>query len=205
MLAFAVGYLVVKNQPLASASDHGLGSIWKKVDFLGSLLLVTAVSVQLVGLSLGGNELPWGSPWVIGSLLGSLVLFALFLWVEATTKAIPVIPLRLLKGRLPVATQVTNVCAGMAAYGVSTLHIISPWHRLTLRPVPVYASSLLPGGIARLCHQGWSATCYPFVGDPDWRCHRRRSHVALGKVAPSRANWSDPNGFWKCPRYVSWV
>ncbi|KAM6535250.1 hypothetical protein FALCPG4_004829 [Fusarium falciforme] len=115
--AFVIGALVVANQPGGFSLDSGLGAVWKRVDFSGSLLLVVAVSVQLVGLSLGGNELPWTSPWVIGSLAGSIALFASFLLVEARTSAIPVIPLRLLQGRLPIATQAANVCAGMAAYG----------------------------------------------------------------------------------------
>jgi len=119
ILAIGVGYFVIKNPPVTFNIGDGFGAVWKKVDVSGSLLLVAAVSVQLVGLSLGGNELPWSSPWVILILVGSIVLFALFLWVEAHTAAIPVIPLRLLKGRLPIATQLTNVCAGMAAYGVS--------------------------------------------------------------------------------------
>ncbi|KAI8675104.1 MFS domain-containing protein [Fusarium keratoplasticum] len=117
IVAFVIGALVVANQPGGFSLDSGLGAVWKRVDFSGSLLLVVAVSVQLVGLSLGGNELPWTSPWVIGSLAGSIALFALFLLVEAKTSAIPVIPLRLLQGRLPIATQAANVCAGMAAYG----------------------------------------------------------------------------------------
>ncbi|KAH6887964.1 major facilitator superfamily-domain-containing protein [Thelonectria olida] len=115
--ALVVGALVVSNQPGGFHLQGGLGAVWKRVDFVGAFLLVLAISVQLLGLSLGGNELPWASPWVIGALVGSVALFALFLVVEAKTAAIPVIPLRLLHGRLPIATQVANVCAGMAAYG----------------------------------------------------------------------------------------
>jgi hypothetical protein len=77
--------------------------------------------MQLVGLSLGGNELPWGNIWVILSLVGSCVLLAIFFLVEAKTTAIPVIPLRQLVGRNPVATQIANLCAGTAAYAVSLL------------------------------------------------------------------------------------
>ncbi|KAF7550697.1 hypothetical protein G7Z17_g5540 [Cylindrodendrum hubeiense] len=117
IMAFVIGALAVSNQSARLSLDSGLGAVWKRVDFVGSFLLVLAVSVQLVGLSLGGNELPWGSPWVIGSLAGSIVLFGLFLFTESNTTAIPIIPLRLLHGRLPIATQVTNICAGMAAYG----------------------------------------------------------------------------------------
>ncbi|KAH7158205.1 major facilitator superfamily domain-containing protein [Dactylonectria estremocensis] len=121
ILAFAVGALVVSNQSARLSLDSGLGAVWKRVDFVGAILLVLAVSVQLVGLSLGGNELPWASPWVVGSLVGSVALFALFLYTESSTTAIPIIPLRLLHGRLPITTQVANICAGMAAYGVIVL------------------------------------------------------------------------------------
>lgn len=113
-----IGILAIRNQPSRLIPEGGLGAAWRRVDFAGSLLLVAAISTQLAGLSLGGNELPWGSPWVVGSLVGSVVIFAAFFWVEKTTKAIPIIPLRLLHGRLPIATQITNVCAGLAAYGV---------------------------------------------------------------------------------------
>lgn len=125
--ALGVGWLVVKNPPGGFSLGPGSGfqEIWERVDFSGAFLLVAAISIQLVGLSLGGNELPWGSPWVIGSLVVSFVLFGLFWMAEATTKAIPMIPLRMLKGRLPVATQVTNICVGLSAYAVSGSLILS--------------------------------------------------------------------------------
>lgn len=118
IIALMVGILAVQNQPGGVSLGGGFRAVWKRVDFSGALFLVLGVSVQLVGLSLGGNELPWGSPWVVGSLVVSFVLLAVFLVVEARTSAIPIIPLRMLKGRLPVATQISNICAGFAAFGV---------------------------------------------------------------------------------------
>lgn len=123
VMAFIVGWYVLKDQQDTFSVDEGLGALWKRVDFSGALLLVVAISIQLLGLSLGGNELPWTSIWVIGSLVGSVALLALFLWVEATTSAMPVIPLRMLRGRLPIFTQIANVCCGMAAYGVSVIFL----------------------------------------------------------------------------------
>lgn len=118
-VALLLGYLVVKNP--VDTIHHGstVQKLCQQVDFAGALLLVTAISIQLVGLSLGGNQLPWSSPWVISSLVGSVLLLGLFLWIEATTSARPMIPLRLLRGRLPVATQTANVCVGLSAYAVS--------------------------------------------------------------------------------------
>ncbi|ORY61543.1 major facilitator superfamily domain-containing protein [Pseudomassariella vexata] len=115
-VALFLGYLVIKDPHQAEYHGATFKETWNKVDFSGALLLVVAISVQLIGLSLGGNELPWGSPWVIGSLVGSTILLVLFIWVEARTTAIPVIPLRMLKGRLHVLTQLANVCVGLSAY-----------------------------------------------------------------------------------------
>ena len=125
-LALVVGALVVRNPEGGfNLGSGGLRSIWTRVDFTGSLLLVAAISIQLVGLSLGGNELPWSSLWVIASLVGSFALFAVFLLVEARTRAIPIIPLRLLRGRLPVLVEFANICVGLSAYAVSSF--LSPF------------------------------------------------------------------------------
>lgn len=119
-LALVTGYLVIRNpEGTIAKGEDGWRKVWGKVDFTGAVVLVVAISVQLVGLSLGGNELPWTSGWVIGSLVGSSVLFALFLVVEKRTRAIPVIPLKMLHGRLPVSVQLANVCSGFSAYAVS--------------------------------------------------------------------------------------
>ncbi|KAK0619657.1 major facilitator superfamily domain-containing protein [Immersiella caudata] len=116
VFALTVGALVVKNPEGGFDLGGGVRDVLTRVDFTGSLLLVTAISIQLVGLSLGGNELPWGSPWVVSSLVGSFVLFAAFIVVEARTRAIPIIPLRLLRGKLPGLVQFANVCVGLSAY-----------------------------------------------------------------------------------------
>ncbi|KAL6233133.1 hypothetical protein BDW75DRAFT_215994 [Aspergillus navahoensis] len=114
VFALAIGRIVI---PIPLKPTTGIGlSLWRQVDLAGALLLILGLSVQLVGLSLGGNELPWSNGWVVGSLLGSVILLGGFLVVEAKTSAVPVIPLRMLKGLLPVSTQIANICVGMAAY-----------------------------------------------------------------------------------------
>jgi MFS family permease len=126
IFALFVGALVIKNPEGGFGLGRSFKDTWAKVDFAGALLLVVAISLQLVGLSLGGNELPWSSAWVIGSLVGSTLLFGLFFVVEARTRAIPVIPLRLLHGRLPALIQFSNICVGLSAYAVSTLEYLHP-------------------------------------------------------------------------------
>ncbi|KAH6626621.1 major facilitator superfamily domain-containing protein [Chaetomium sp. MPI-SDFR-AT-0129] len=114
--ALIVGALVINNPEGGFELGQSFRDTWARVDFTGAFLLVISISLQLVGLSLGGNELPWSSPWVIGSLVVSAALLGLFLVVEAKTSAIPVIPLRLLHGKLPALIQFSNICAGMSAY-----------------------------------------------------------------------------------------
>ncbi|KAM0479459.1 hypothetical protein ACHAPX_004674 [Trichoderma viride] len=117
IFAFVAGYCVLGSQHQGIITESGFAALWKRVDFSGASLLVTAVSTQLLGLSLGGNELPWSSPWVVGALAMSVVLFAVFVRVEKSTTAMPIIPLRMLQGTMPIATQVANLCAGMSMYG----------------------------------------------------------------------------------------
>lgn len=112
-IALFLGWLVIHNPTSPNVSWQDIRT---RVDFTGAVLLVSAISIQLVGLSLGGNELSWSSGWVLGSLASSLIILAAFVWVEATTTAIPIIPLRQLRGRNPIAVQTANLCAGAAAY-----------------------------------------------------------------------------------------
>ena len=117
-LGLSVGWLVISDQQRLDDSEGRLKGMWVKVDFSGALLLVTALSIQLIGLSLGGNELPWSNGWVIGSLVGSFVLLAVFVWVESRTSAMPIIPLRMLSRKLSASVQFSNACAGLSAYAV---------------------------------------------------------------------------------------
>lgn len=123
VLALVVGYIVLENPPcMVPALDpkYRFRSAMQRLDLSGALTLVLGLVVQLMGLSLGGNEFEWASTPVIGSLVGSVVLLATFVGVEARTRAIPMIPLRMLKGWQPTAVQLTNVFSGMAAYAVSS-------------------------------------------------------------------------------------
>jgi MFS family permease len=119
-MALVLGYFVLKFP--AKESDRTVrqsSGIWQQIDVSGALLLVLALSTQLVGLSLGGNDLPWTNVWVVSSLVASVICLAGFVAVEAKTTAVPLIPLKMLHGLLPVSTQIANVCVGMAAYAVS--------------------------------------------------------------------------------------
>lgn len=119
ILALVTGWVVLENPENALLEldpKHRLRSAFQRLDLSGSLLLVSGLVFQLVGLSFGGNEYPWGSTPVVSTLVFSVVLLAGFVIVEAKTRAIPMIPLRMLGEFQPIVVQATNVFVGMASY-----------------------------------------------------------------------------------------
>jgi MFS family permease len=94
-------------------------STWEQVDLSGAFLLIVGLSLQLAAMSMGGNGLSWSSPVLLGCLISSILLLAGFFVVESRTKAIPLMPLTLLKSVDRGALLLINVCLGMTGYGVS--------------------------------------------------------------------------------------
>ena len=87
---------------------------WSRVDVLGSLVLVSAIILLLVGLNSGGNTVPWNHPLVLASLPVSLMLFAAFVYVETHLAIEPVIPVRLLLNQTVLAACLTSWFFSMA-------------------------------------------------------------------------------------------
>ena len=69
-----------------------------RVDYAGAATLVAGAGAVLLALSLGGRDLAWTSPVLLGLALVGVGLLALFVRVEARA-ADPIIPLRLLRSR----------------------------------------------------------------------------------------------------------
>lgn len=201
LFALVTGHLVLMLPRQDEYVQSGLRDIWKYVDLSGACILILGLSSQLVGLSLGGNELPWSNVWVILSLVASVVLLAAFLLIEAKTTAIPLIPPRMLQGVLPIATQISNVCVGMAAYAVR----LSPWCVCSLfltGIVPLHSSAAVPGDPTGFPDQSWSSTSYPVTSNACWWPHLRYRHVSLGQTCLSRSYWRSVDVHWQFPRDV---
>lgn len=198
VFALVVGRLVIRLPQTTNNhnSTRRWRHIWDQVDILGTVLLVLGLSVQLVGLSLGGNELPWSNPWIILSLIGSVVLLALFLWTEAKTSAAPIIPLRLLHGTVPICIQIANLCVGMGAYAVSDASP-SRYEANTTPPVFVQSPAIFPSCSLRLSQYGRCKTGHSFLGNSTWWPHCRYHHVTLGQTVTNRANRSPIDVCWQ--------
>lgn len=129
-----VGYFVIKNPPphetVVGTETAGQMSLWRRVDFLGATLLVLGLSSQLTALSLGGNQYPWSDIRVIVSFVVSAVILVVFVIVEWRTKALPVLPMSMLRDRAVISNMISNVLVGMSAFAVS-FHIKDMTLKLT--------------------------------------------------------------------------
>jgi MFS family permease len=113
-----VAHFVIQNPPVEGASEARKRSVWRLIDLSGAVLLVLGLSVQLVALSLGGNQYPWSDSRVIFCLVASVIILAIFVLVELRTNALPVMPMYMLRGKAVISNMVSNVLVGMSSYAV---------------------------------------------------------------------------------------
>jgi len=173
IMALVVGYMALENprtDALLLGERLSLEKALTRVDTLGAVLLVLALLVQLLGLSLGGNELPWNHVGIVGLLLGSVVLLGIFVIVETNTPAIPIVPMEMLRGRLPIAVQITNVFAGMAGYAVSPSNDEESPTLLTFL-VSFHASIVFSDCSHGYASPSWWSVNHPISYNSNWRCH----------------------------------
>jgi hypothetical protein len=64
---------------------------------------ILCVSALILGMNLGGNELPWTHPLILTILPLSAVFFILFIIVEGKFANEPIMPLYLLSHRTPLS------------------------------------------------------------------------------------------------------
>ena len=93
-------------------------SLIKRVDFLGSVLLVTTLVLFLTGLNSGGNLVPWSHPLVLTTLPVSAILLGAFVAVEEKVAREPVVPIRLMLNRTVACACLTNWFSIMIAYAL---------------------------------------------------------------------------------------
>ncbi|KAK4098612.1 MFS general substrate transporter [Parathielavia hyrcaniae] len=82
------------------------------VDWLGSLAVVAATLMFLLGLELGGVTYPWGSPTVVCLLVFGLVTAAVFAVIEWKVAEFPVVPMPLFSTRSGAAALATGALHG---------------------------------------------------------------------------------------------
>jgi MFS family permease len=92
-----------------------------KIDWLGSILLTSGVSLLLVWVSFAGNPAyyDWWS-WQSGVMVGGgVLLLALLVLVESKVEE-PIIPLKIISERTTALAILASVAVGVAMFGSST-------------------------------------------------------------------------------------
>ena len=92
-----------------------------RIDWLGSILLTSGVSLLLIWVSFAGNPayydwLSWQSALMVG---GGVLLLALLVVVESRVEQ-PIIPLKIIAERTTALAIVASVAVGIAMFGSST-------------------------------------------------------------------------------------
>ncbi|MEZ5378495.1 MAG: MDR family MFS transporter [Acidimicrobiales bacterium] len=88
-----------------------------RLDFVGALVLVTAVTALIVGLALGGETYPWSSVQVVALLAAAAVGAVAFVFWERRAPE-PLLPMRLFSNPTFAILITGNAVYGIAAMGV---------------------------------------------------------------------------------------
>jgi len=110
-------YIYVDKVRAVSVKESDKPSV-RRVDFLGSILLVAALVVLLLDLNSGGNLVPWSHPLVLSSFPLAAVLLCAFLFVEERVASEPVISVRLLLDSTVGCACLTNWFFTMIVYAL---------------------------------------------------------------------------------------
>jgi EmrB/QacA subfamily drug resistance transporter len=86
------------------------------IDYLGSALLVGAVTCMVLVTTWGGSEFAWASPTIIGLAVGGAILIALFVMQERRA-AEPILPLRLFRDSVFTVSTTASFLVGLTMFG----------------------------------------------------------------------------------------
>jgi EmrB/QacA subfamily drug resistance transporter len=114
-LPLGLGALVIAHLSLRRLPPRRLS---RPLDYVGAILLMSAVSVLLLMTSWGGVVAPWTSPLILGLALGGLTLGALFVFQELRA-AEPLLPPRLFVDRVVRVANAASFITSMAMFGAT--------------------------------------------------------------------------------------
>ena len=119
IFSFVVVATKVNIQLPDDIQNQSLSDKLRRIDFLGSLTLVGAVGCLLLGFSLKyTEEMQWSNPLISGLLLASVILGFFFVLAEKYWAPYPVMPLRLITQRTPLAVSISNLLHSISAFSM---------------------------------------------------------------------------------------
>ncbi|KAK8844787.1 hypothetical protein IAR55_006637 [Kwoniella newhampshirensis] len=99
------------------------------IDISGCALLMSAITLFMIVINLGGGEIPWSSP-VIPLLLVCATLATIVFYRHERNVALPVLPVSLVKSRHMISQVGLNLFGAMTIFGV--LYLIPVYFQTTL-------------------------------------------------------------------------
>ncbi|WP_425561273.1 MDR family MFS transporter [Microbacterium deminutum] len=114
-LPFAIAALIILQRTLHLPA---LAKKKAQIDYLGIVLLSTAVSLLLIWVTLAGSSFEWWSAQTIWMVGGAIVSAILFVVVELRAKE-PLVPLTLFKNRTFTLAVIASIATGIAMFGAS--------------------------------------------------------------------------------------
>ena len=124
-----------------------------KIDYLGSLLFAASLILILIAISYGiqptkGHTMSWGTPTILGELIGGLALLVVFFIVENKVEE-PMLKVNLFRTRAFAAGNLANLLAAIGRGGLQFMLILwlqgiwLPLHGYTFSQTPLWAGIYL--------------------------------------------------------------
>lgn len=95
---------------------QGLKEKFKRIDYVGNLLVLAATTLFLLAMNFGGQTFPWKSAAVIACFVLCGVMIILLCVVESKFAAEPLMPPRLFKNRSVVSVLLVNILFGLTFF-----------------------------------------------------------------------------------------
>lgn len=114
-IPFAVAALVIQQRTLHLPPRPATKA---RIDYVGIVLLATAVSLLLVWVTNAGKDYDWWSTETVLMVGGALLAAALFVIVELRSKE-PLVPLTMFRNRTFTLAVVASISIGIAMFGTS--------------------------------------------------------------------------------------
>jgi EmrB/QacA subfamily drug resistance transporter len=132
-LPFAVAALIIMQRTLHLPSRP---KVKARIDYLGIVLLSTAVSLLLIWVTNAGKDYDWWSTETVLMVGGALLAAVLFVIVELRSQE-PLVPLTMFKNRTFTLAVVASIAIGIAMFGTSVF--LSQYMQLARGATPTEA------------------------------------------------------------------
>ncbi|MSO66053.1 MAG: MFS transporter [Alphaproteobacteria bacterium] len=142
-----------------------------RIDYLGALLIVGGVAAAILVMTMGGKQIPWGSPVIAALSVGAVALFTLCVVRERMAPE-PILPPRLFANRTFVVCNIANIL--ITALSMSLVVVVMLWLQIVyglsaseagLLLIPLTATGTI-GAVAagRLMSRTGRYKVFPVVG-----------------------------------------